>query len=125
MGFLSWLTGGDKSADTLLVELTDQNFDTLLEGEPLPSLVDVWSPSCAPCAKLAPVMSSLAKKHQGRVKVFHVNAANSPRLMRRLQVSGTPTVVVMNRGREVGRVVGFRPRSWFDEMIDAEFPKAS
>ena len=122
MGFLNWLKRSGNQEKVIPIELTDANFDGLLASSELPALVDVWSPTCAPCAKLAPVMSSLAKKHAGRVQVFHVNAAEAPRLMQRLHVSGTPTVVVMHKGREKGRVVGYRPRSWFDQMIETEFP---
>lgn len=122
MGFLSWLKRGEKREKVVPFELTDENFDAALGSTDLPALVDVWSPTCAPCAKLAPVMSSIANRYPDRVRVFHSNAAEAPRLMRRLGVQGTPTVVVMHRGREKGRVVGYRPRSWFDQMIETEFP---
>ena len=120
MGFLNWLKG-ERREKVQPTELTDDNFQEELTGTDLPVLVDVWSPTCAPCAKLAPVMSRLANKYEGRVKVTHVNAAEAPRLMKRFNVSGTPTVVVMRKGREFGRVVGYRPQSWFEQMIETEF----
>jgi thioredoxin-like negative regulator of GroEL len=122
MGFLSWLTGRSQADKVTPTELTDENFRAELGASDLPALIDVWSPTCAPCAKLAPVMVKLANRYRDRVRVFHVNAADSPRLMRQLGVSGTPTVIVMRRGAEMGRVVGYRPQSWFEQMIDAEFP---
>jgi len=67
-------------------------------------------------------MLKIANRFRGRVTVFHVNAADSPGLMRQLGVSGTPTVIVLNQGREMGRVVGYRPQSWFEQMIETEFP---
>ncbi len=122
MSFLEWLKGS-ANEKVLPQELTDENFEAELKGTDLPVLIDVWSPSCGPCAKLAPIIASVADRHAGRVKVYHVNAANSPRLVQDLGVGGTPTVLVMRNGEEMGRVVGFRPRSWFDQMIETEFPK--
>lgn len=124
MGFLNWLSGGAKAEKVMPTELTDENFRAELNGAETPALIDVWSPTCAPCVKLAPVMVKIANKYRDRVKVFHVNAADSPRLMRQLGVSGTPTVIIMRRGAEMGRVVGYRPQSWFEQMIDEEFPQA-
>jgi hypothetical protein len=31
-------------------------------------------------------------------------------------------VIIFEGGKELGRVTGFRPGSWFDEMIETEFP---
>jgi len=84
--------------------------------------VDVWSFGCPYCMKLAPTMGALATKYQGRVKVCELNAGNSPRLAQSLEVRGTPTVVVFEDGKLLGSVVGFRPQSYYEELIETEFP---
>lgn len=122
MGLMSWIRGGSKEPDVAPVELTTDNFENELANESLPALVDFWSPTCGPCKKLVPVMTTLAKRYDGRVRVYHVNAADSPEVASYFKVSGTPTVVVMKKGVELGRVVGYRPASWFEQMIETEFP---
>jgi len=91
----------------------------------LPVIVDVWSESCAPCRQLAPVLVDVATRHEGRVRVVEVSADSEPALIARLKVRATPTVIIYERGEELGRVAGLSPGSWFDEMIEAEFPEGS
>lgn len=120
MGWLSKLFGGE-SIHPEAVRSVDQLRDLLaFEG---PILVDVWSPNCAPCRKLGPVMTELATKHQGRARVAEVDVTSSePALVGMLGVMATPTVIIFDGDQEFGRVTGYRPPSWFHEMLDTEFP---
>jgi len=89
----------------------------------LPVILDVWSESCAPCRHLAPVLTQVATRYEGRIRVAEVSTSGPIELLRKLGVTSTPTILVYDRGQEVGRVVGYHPRSWFDQMIEAEFPE--
>ncbi len=86
----------------------------------LPVVVDFWSPGCAPCRMLEPVVMDLATDYAGRVKVVEVNAAEADRTAGRYGVMGTPTVLFFRGGREVERVVGFVGERWLREVIDSE-----
>ena len=122
MSFLSRLFGGPTVDPTSIQTRAD--FDAWVLGSDVPVLVDVWSPTCAPCKKLVPVMQELATKHDGRVRVAEINvAAAEPALLAALRVQATPTVIIYEGGEEFGRVKGFRPPSWFHEMIEVEFPR--
>ncbi len=121
MGLLSKLFGPKR--EVLPVHLDDPaSFEREVTRSDRPVILDVWSDNCAPCRQLAPVMIDIATKYDGRVKVAEVNTT-SQALMRRLGVTATPTILVFSRGREMGRVVGYHPRGWFDEMIAKEFPE--
>jgi hypothetical protein len=37
-------------------------------------------------------------------------------------VRATPTILVFDGGVEIGRMAGYRPAAWFDDMIATEFP---
>lgn len=91
----------------------------------LPVIVDVWSPSCAPCKMLVPVLIDVATRHAGRVVVAEISTEAEPALLASLNVRATPTILVFEGGEEVGRIAGFRPSGWFDEMIETEFPPAT
>lgn len=98
------------------------SFERIVLDSDLPVIVDVWSESCAPCRQLVPVLIDVATRHEGRVRVVEIQADADPRLLGRLRVRATPTLIVYHQGEELGRMTGFRPASWFDEMIEAEFP---
>lgn len=122
MGLLSSLFG--PKHEVLPVHIgSAADFDREVKKSDVPVILDVWSDSCVPCRQLVPVMIDVATRYEGRIKVAELNTSGPLPLLRKLGVSATPTVLVFDRGREMGRVVGYRPGSWFDEMIAAEFPE--
>ena len=99
------------------------SFSRLVLKSDVPVIVDVWSESCAPCKQLVPVLINVATKYEGRVRVVEIDTTAEPQLLSRLGVRATPTLIMFEGGHEVGRMAGFRPEGWFDEMIAAEFPE--
>lgn len=122
MGFLSKFFGPSREVLPTPVRDLGSFRAEVLESE-LPVIVDVWSESCAPCRQLVPVLKSVATRHEGRVRVAEISADSDPELLRQLGVRATPTLLIFEGGQELGRVTGFRPGGWFDEMIEAEFPQ--
>ncbi len=120
MGLLGKLFGAAPSVTPDHVEDAETFRKVVLDSD-LPVLLDVWSETCAPCRQLAGVLVEVATRHAGRVRVAEISTTADPAVLARLEVRATPTVIVFDQGQEVGRVVGFRPASWFDEMIAAEF----
>lgn len=121
MGLFSAIFAPKREVLPVHIEST-ADFEREISRSDKPVILDVWSEGCAPCRQLAPVLTDIATRYEGRIKVAEVNTSGPLPLLRKLGVSATPTILVFDGGREVGRVVGYHPRSWFDEMIAAEFP---
>ena len=119
MGFFSKLFG-PKEPEVWPVHVDDDNFKAEVTRSTVPVLLDVWSPSCAPCKQLEPIIIRLATRYQGRVKVAEINAAAAPKTMQKLNVMGTPTVLYFKDGHVVERVVGFRGEQYHSEFIEGE-----
>ena len=49
-------------------------------------------------------MVAIASKYRDRVKVCELNTGESPALARRMEIQGTPTVVVFEDGNLLGRI---------------------
>ncbi len=122
MGWLKDLLLGKPKV--MPVSVNDGNFQAEVFKSKVPVLLDVWGPGCQPCKRLESVIINLATKYQGKIKVAEINAAANPKTMRRLRVSGTPTVIFFKKGRELERVVGFRGTMYFEEAIEELFPEA-
>jgi thioredoxin-like negative regulator of GroEL len=101
---------------------TQGDFERHVVQSAIPVIVDVWSTTCAPCKKLEPVLIKVATKYEGKLRVAELSTQAEPKLLARLEVRATPTILVFEGGVEIGRMSGYRPASWFDEMIATEFP---
>jgi thioredoxin-like negative regulator of GroEL len=124
MGFFAKLFGPPEPK-VWPVHIDDDNFKAEIRRSPVPVLLDVWSPTCAPCKQMEPVIFRLAKRYQGRVKIAEINAAAAPRTMQKLFVTGTPTVIYFKRGQEVDRIVGLRGELYHQEVIENELLTAA
>ena len=91
-----------------LVEAGEAAFDAEVRA-PVPVLVDLWAPWCAPCLAVAPVLERLAARHAGKLKVVKVNTDENPRLAARFDASSIPLLVVLRDGQEAERIVGAQP----------------
>jgi thioredoxin len=86
--------------------VTDANFAAEVERSPLPVLLDLWAPWCGPCRMLAPVIDQLVSELSGRVRVGKLNVDENPMIASRLGARSIPTLIVLNNGREISRLVG-------------------
>ncbi len=119
---MSWLGSVFGNGEKKLPKsISDVNFQREVKQYRGAVLVDVWGPGCGPCEKLAPIMEELSTEYHGRVKVCELNAATAPRSASAMGVRGTPTVVAFKDGAEIGRIVGWKPKSYWKELIETEF----
>jgi thioredoxin 2 len=89
-----------------VLEVSLQAFETLVQKAALPVLLDVYSPTCAPCLVMHPVVERLARRRAGELMVVRVNADLNPRLGSALGIQGVPTFIIFARGIERDRITG-------------------
>ncbi|HEU4734025.1 MAG TPA: thioredoxin family protein [Kofleriaceae bacterium] len=87
-------------------------------AEPGITVVDFTARWCPPCRVLDKVLTALTVEYAGRVRFVAVDVNDEPVLAERLGVRAMPTLVVWRDGREVGRVVGSRPRAFVAGVLD-------
>ena len=97
---------GESLLDDQPVELTDANFDAVTAGTELPVLVDFWAPWCGPCRAMAPQFEQAAQTLRGRALLAKVNSDDNPAVSARFGIRSIPTLVRLQRGREVTRQSG-------------------
>ncbi len=89
-----------------LVEVSEAEFEKEIVQSGVPVIVDFFTPPCAPCKALVPVLERTAKKFPN-VKVVKVNAWNSQDLCKRLKIVGVPALLFFKDGQNVLRIDGF------------------
>jgi thioredoxin 2 len=91
------------------VELTDDNFEAVTAGTDLPVVVDFWAPWCGPCRAMSPQIESAASSLRGRALLVKVNSDHNPKAAARFGIRSIPTLVRLQRGRELARQSGTLP----------------
>jgi len=92
------------------VIVTDTNFAEIVERSTVPVLLDLWAAWCGPCRILAPTIDSLAKELAGNVLVGKVDVDANPRTAARFRVQSIPTLLILDKGREIERIVGVQSK---------------
>jgi len=97
--------------------ISDRDFVAETAGA-VPVLVDFWAPWCNPCRMLAPVLDSIARRYEGKLKVCKLNTDENPETRTQLNVRGIPTLIFFRNGQEVQRLVGYLAEDKLAQAVD-------
>ena len=100
------------------VKVTNENFESLKNGE-LPLVIDFWATWCGPCRMVAPIISELAEKYDGKILVGKCDVEEAEDVAMEFRIRNIPTVVFMKGGEVVDKMVGAASKDKFEEKFEA------
>ena len=100
------------------LELTAGNFQTQMNRNDIPLLVDFWAPWCGPCKQLTPSLEKAVTEAGGRVKLVKMNIDEHPSIAGQMGIQSIPAVIVFKDGQPVDGFMGAVPESQIRELID-------
>lgn len=81
-------------------------------------LIDFFSPKCAPCRRMEPVIKSVALDAGESVKVCRVNVETEGELVKKFGIMSIPTLVVMKNGEIKNRSIGVTGKKAVMDMLN-------
>jgi len=100
-----------------VIEPAPDQIANLTQVSGLPLLIDFYSPTCAPCHMMHPVVEALAKRRIGEIMIAKFNIDNQPELAAKLGIQGVPTFVIFHKGYERGRTTGVMSETDFSLWV--------
>jgi thioredoxin 1 len=101
-----------------LVHINSSNFKQEVEDSDIPVIIDFWAEWCTPCLMMAPVFEELSKEYEGKLKFAKLDTEAEPGIPAQFMIQGIPTLVVVHKGKEVNRIVGFAPKEVLKQKIE-------
>ena len=98
------------------IVITSKNYDAEVINSDKPVLLDFWASWCGPCKMLSPILTEISDEHP-EIKVGTINVDDEPYIANKFMVSSIPTVVLMDHGKIVKTMIGYRPKEYVLDFI--------
>jgi len=84
-----------------------------------PILLDLWADWCSPCIVIAPILSQVIERLQGKVALakLEVDEGENMKLAGRYKVRGFPTIILFQDGENKAHFSGAHPASFIENFI--------
>jgi putative thioredoxin len=115
------------SANPNIVEVTDQNFRTVVveESRKRPVVVDFWADWCQPCRMIGPVLERLAEENQGRFLLAKLDVDSNPQASQSFRIQSIPAVKAFRDGAVVNEFIGAIPEQAIRQFLQTVLPTES
>ena len=100
-----------------VVQITKDNFKTLVQESSKPVLLDFWAVWCGPCKMIAPIVEAISEERED-ILVGKVNVDDEMELASAFGIASIPTVVLVKDGKIATTSVGYRPKADLEKMLD-------
>lgn len=100
----------------MVIEVTDQDFETEVVKSDKAVMVDFFATWCGPCKLAEPVLEELSGS-QDKTIIAKIDVDKNPNSPQKYGVLSIPTTILFKGGQEVGRQVGFAGKKPFEDLI--------
>jgi thioredoxin 1 len=83
----------------MMRDVTDRDFDPVVEQAGLPVLVEFWKPGCGSCRALTRVLEKMEPDVNGKVLIVKMNVEENFQIPAELEVRVLPVLALYRQGR--------------------------
>ena len=98
------------------MEITNQEFDEVINNSHKLVVVDFFADWCMPCLMLSPIIEELADNMK-EVKFVKINKEDNQELTEKFGVKSIPCLIIFKDGKEVDRIVGSKTGEEIEDKI--------
>lgn len=92
-----------------VIKITKDNFEEKVLKSQEKVLLDFWATWCGPCKMIAPILDEIAEENEW-LTIGKIDVDEQPELAIKFGVASIPTLIVMEKGEQVARQIGYRPK---------------
>lgn len=111
-------------ATSTAADTSDETFEDDVLNSPIPVLVDFSISGCAPCKRMAPVIDSLAREYDGKLKIVKLDANINSATKEKYSVSAFPTFIIFSHGQPVARNTGAMDKTELASILDRQIAQS-
>ena len=106
---------------SLVLDITDANFDSEVLQSEKPVLVDFWAEWCGPCKQIGPTLEEISEEKKDSVTIFKLNIDENIETPQKYGVRGIPTLMIFNNSELIDTKVGSLPKNAIIDWLDSLF----
>lgn len=102
----------------LLTAVTDREFDRVVEGSPVPVLVEFWKPGCGHCRALMAELERLQADRGSNLLILTMNVDENFQIPAELEISSLPALALYRYGEFAKFIGGLGKREEIAKQIE-------
>lgn len=92
-----------------VIHITKDTYDSIVNQNEKPVLVDFWAPWCGPCQMVGPIVEEIAEERDDII-VAKINVDEEMELAKKFRIMSIPTILVLKDGKKVASSIGYKPK---------------
>ncbi|MGC8710203.1 MAG: thioredoxin [Candidatus Micrarchaeia archaeon] len=104
-----------------IADIDKNSFESEVLKSKLPVVIDFWAEWCGPCRIFSPVLESISKNYENKVKFYKLNTDENPEIAVAYNVMSIPTAMLFENGEVKAISIGAIPpeslKKWLDDNL--------